>query len=74
MAHGDILVMFTDGITEAQDRSGTLYGEERLCDVIRLNASQSSQEIALAIVEDVQKYSVGAPYSDDKTLIVIKRG
>jgi serine phosphatase RsbU (regulator of sigma subunit) len=42
--------------------------------VIRLNASQSSQEIALAIVEDVQKYSVGAPYSDDKTLIVIKRG
>lgn len=74
MAHGDILVMFTDGITEAQDRSGTLYGEERLCDVIRCNASLSSQEIALAIVDDVQKYSVGAHYSDDKTLIVIKRG
>ncbi len=73
MAHGDILVMFTDGITEAQDRSGTLYGEERLCDVIRLNASQTSQDIALAIVDDVQKYSVGAMYSDDKTLIVIKR-
>ncbi len=73
MAHGDILVMFTDGITEAQDRTGTLYGEDRLCDVIRCNATSTSQQIALAIVEDVQKYSVGAPYSDDKTLIVIKR-
>lgn len=73
MAHGDILVMFTDGITEAQDRTGALYGEERLCDVIRLNATLSSQEIALAIVDDVQKYSAGGQYSDDKTLIVIKR-
>ena len=73
MAHGDILVMFTDGITEAQDRSGTLYGEERLCDVVRLNASLTSQDIALAIIDDVQKYSAGAHYSDDKTLIVIKR-
>ncbi|HLP28390.1 MAG TPA: PP2C family protein-serine/threonine phosphatase [Candidatus Didemnitutus sp.] len=73
MAHGDVLVMFTDGITEAQDRTGTLYGEERLIDIIRLNSTSTSEVIAQAILDDVQIYSAGARYADDKTLIVIKR-
>lgn len=73
MGHGDVLVLFTDGITEAQDRSGTLYSEERLEDVIRMNASLTSQSISEIILEDVHAYSAGARYADDKTLVVIKR-
>ncbi|MCX6140390.1 MAG: PP2C family protein-serine/threonine phosphatase [Candidatus Kapabacteria bacterium] len=73
MGHGDVLVLFTDGITEAQDRTGTLYSEERLEDVVRMNASRSSESITQAILDDVHVYSAGARYADDKTLVVIKR-
>jgi len=73
MGHGDVLVMYTDGITEAHDSNGALYGEDRLIEVIALHASSSSELIAQAILNDAQTYSAGARYSDDKTLIVVKR-
>jgi sigma-B regulation protein RsbU (phosphoserine phosphatase) len=73
MGHGDVLVMFTDGITEAQDRSGTLYGEDRLRDLIRIHHAAGAEHVAQAILEDVQQFSAGARYADDKTLIVIRR-
>jgi len=73
MGHGDILVMFTDGITEAQDRTGTLYGEDRLRDLLRMYHTEPANVIAQAILEDVQQFAANARYSDDKTLIVIRR-
>lgn len=73
MGHGDVLVLFTDGITEAHDQSGTLYGEDRLVELIMRNMNATSEVIAQAILDDVQVYSAGAKYSDDKTIIVVKR-
>lgn len=73
MGKGDLLVLYTDGITEAQNRSGELYGEQRLANVVSAHAGNSSEHIAQAILEDVSQFSAKAKYSDDKTLIVAKR-
>jgi len=73
MKPGDILVLFSDGITEAQNMDGDLYGEDRLMKIIRNNKDEESKVIALQILEDVQKFSAMSTYTDDKTLVVIKR-
>ncbi len=73
MHPGDVLVLYTDGITESQDGNGIMFGEERLQELIRKHHNETSENIALLIIEDVQKYTAESLYNDDKTLVVIKR-
>lgn len=73
MHPGDILVLYTDGITESQDNLGNVYGEERLLEHIKKHQSETPEIIAYNILEDVQKFTAESVYNDDKTLVVIKR-
>ncbi|HEX9658053.1 MAG TPA: PP2C family protein-serine/threonine phosphatase [Bacteroidota bacterium] len=73
MQKGDILLLYTDGITEAQDEKQRLYGEERLLKKLKEVKGESPKTICTLIVEDVQKYNRMKEYSDDKTVVVIKR-
>ncbi len=73
MKPGDILVLYTDGINEAQDGKGGFYGEDRIKQIIKENKHLPPKEIAYLITEDVQKYSAKSTYNDDKTLVIIKR-
>ncbi|SMO82941.1 SpoIIE family protein phosphatase [Gracilimonas mengyeensis] len=69
---GDVLVFFTDGVTEAMNPDQTEeYEEERLKACISKNLDKSSSEIMQAIVDDVQNFSDGIQY-DDITLMVLK--
>ncbi|MBD3414085.1 MAG: SpoIIE family protein phosphatase [Candidatus Aminicenantes bacterium] len=75
---GDILVFFTDGITEARTPETKmdeekLFGEDRLIQVIRDHASLSAREIQAAILQAVSSHTKNKPQDDDITLIVIKR-
>ncbi len=71
---GDVLVIYSDGITEAANNKFDLYEEERLEKVIKKNINVTSKELALKIIEDVQKFSTSdSKYQDDKTVVVIKR-
>lgn len=72
LAKDDILVLFTDGITEANDGEDE-YGERRLEQVIMRNAGECPKRICQEILQDVQTFSANGVYSDDKTLVVIKR-
>lgn len=69
----DILLLYTDGIVEATNRHFKFYGEKRLKRILNENINKSPKEICEAIIEDVQIYSAKGKYSDDKTLVVIKR-
>lgn len=73
MHPGDILVLYTDGINEALDSKGNLYGEERMKQIIKENKNKSPEQIALHILDDVYKFSKDSNYTDDRTLVVIKR-
>jgi sigma-B regulation protein RsbU (phosphoserine phosphatase) len=73
MRPGDILVLYTDGITDSRDKNGELYGENRLIDMIKKLHLETSENIAKLIIEDVQKFTASSTYTDDKTIVVIKR-
>lgn len=75
---GEVLVLFTDGITEAvRSNPGTVdgryFGEKKLIQVIRQNLSLQASDIQEAVLEAVAAHTAGAPQSDDITLVVIKR-
>ncbi|MGM0466802.1 MAG: PP2C family protein-serine/threonine phosphatase [Acidobacteriota bacterium] len=75
---GDVLVLFTDGITEARapdiiDKDDMLFGENRLIQVIKDNASLSAGEIQAAVLQAVTSHTKNTPQEDDITLVVIKR-
>lgn len=73
LRENDILVLYTDGLTEAQDADGMAFGEDRVVQFIRDHKHESAAVIAQMLLSDVQTYSARATYSDDKTLIVVKR-
>jgi sigma-B regulation protein RsbU (phosphoserine phosphatase) len=73
MQKGDILLLHTDGITDAADENGELFGQLRLIQRLREHQMRTPREISQLILEDVQKFSKLKEYSDDKTLVVIKR-
>ncbi len=69
----DVLVIYSDGITDTADSSYENYGEERLIKQIKKSKKKTSKEITYSILEDVIKFSKDGKYNDDKTLVVIKR-
>ncbi len=71
---GDVLVVFSDGITECMYKDD-MYEEERLMKVARpmRSAGYSAEHIALAILDDVKRFSHGHLEFDDVTLLVIRR-
>jgi sigma-B regulation protein RsbU (phosphoserine phosphatase) len=70
---GDVLLIYTDGITESANLEFEAYGEERLKKCFEKGRNLSPKEICYAILEDVLKFSTDGKYADDKTLVVIKR-
>jgi sigma-B regulation protein RsbU (phosphoserine phosphatase) len=70
---GDILVLFTDGIPDAQDEVGNFFNEEAITDIVRANNKRLAFEIQSSIIEEVQNFSGNNPQSDDITLMVLVR-
>ena len=69
---GDALVLFTDGVTEAEDRRKAQYGEERLEALIRGARGGAAREIGDRICQEVLRFSKGTHQADDITVVVIK--
>lgn len=70
---GDYLVLYTDGITDTQNRRGVFFGEERLVDVVLSRIGRSAREVQDALIEEVNKFEGYIPQQDDIALIVIRR-
>lgn len=70
---GELVLMFTDGITEAQDPEGNEYGSERLERLVQSMARAPLEHLCREIDRDVLRFSQGAPLSDDRTLLVVRR-
>ena len=70
---GDILVTFTDGVTEACDPTNNLYGEERLEALLATQSGNTAEQVTSAINDAVNAHANGAEQSDDITVLVIKR-
>lgn len=69
---GDTLVLYTDGITEAQSPTNDLFGLNRLIYIIESRASDSPEQLQQYIQSEVAKFRRDAAWRDDATLLVIK--
>jgi len=69
---GDILMVYTDGISEAENASGEMYGRERLARVIRKYGELPAAELMQNILRDVNDFTGGIPLADDLTLMAYK--
>lgn len=72
LAAGQVIVIGTDGIWEACDRDGKMYGQDRFRDIIRRNAHRPARAIISAVYDDVNRFSLGHKRQDDMTLVVVK--
>ncbi len=72
LKEGDVLVMYTDGVSEAMNRVGAEYGEERLEEVVNSTKTSDADSILREIYKDVVKHVGGAPQSDDITMMILK--
>jgi len=72
MKGGDIFAVISDGVFEAADPEGTLFGTERTVELIVAHHEQSPQQILSALRSAVDAFARGAPAADDRTAIIIK--
>lgn len=72
LAPGDLLLLFSDGITEAQNHAGEEYGAARLAEFALKNRASSAQELCRAIFLEIGMWSGGQERNDDQTVVILK--
>ena len=73
LEHGDTLLLYTDGVTEAINPNEEEFKEERLEETLQKSTNQSCQQIIDTIKANVKTFADGAEQSDDITLLALKR-
>jgi sigma-B regulation protein RsbU (phosphoserine phosphatase) len=69
----DIVVLYTDGITEAENSIGVQYGIERLCEIVKNNWQQSAKKIRELVIGDLRNHINKHTIYDDITLVILKQ-
>lgn len=72
LGEGDLLLVFSDGLSEAQNLAGEEYGEQRLIEFAAARRDLSAEELRSAIFEEVNSWAGGAERDDDQTLVILK--
>jgi sigma-B regulation protein RsbU (phosphoserine phosphatase) len=72
MQPGDLLVAFTDGISEAMNPHDEEWGEERMIETIESCAAQSANQLVSSIIAAADAFAAGAQQHDDMTLVVLR--
>jgi serine phosphatase RsbU (regulator of sigma subunit) len=70
---GDLLVLYSDGVTEANNANFNEFGEERFIEVLKQHRHQPAAAIVEAVTKALGEFAAGAPQADDITLVVAKR-
>jgi sigma-B regulation protein RsbU (phosphoserine phosphatase) len=69
---GDSLIFFSDGITDAQNKEGDMFGDDRLKAIVKKYHQKSASKIADAILAEVSKFQGERERFDDETVVVLK--
>ncbi len=70
---GDVMALFSDGVTEAQDEDENEFGEERLANFMRPILHESAETLVDRVFHEIDRFAGSAPQYDDITLFIIKR-
>jgi phosphoserine phosphatase RsbU/P len=69
---GDLLFVYTDGVTEAMNADQALYSNERLLQTVQAHPRASAEQIVKAVMDSVKEYASGVPQSDDITALAVQ--
>ncbi len=69
---GDLLVFFSDGIVDAENLEGEMFGTERLSAVLESLSKPNAEETITAVLDEVAKFQDGKEHFDDETLVVLR--
>lgn len=72
MKAGDLLALYSDGVSEAQDRNEEEWGEARLCEYLRAVCREPAQKIVSGVFEEIDRFADGTTQHDDITLLIFK--
>jgi len=72
LAPGDLVLFYTDGLSEAMSADSTLYGDERLKASLVRHAALPLPELADELLEDVRQFTHGAEQYDDETFVLMR--
>jgi sigma-B regulation protein RsbU (phosphoserine phosphatase) len=72
MALGDLLLLYTDGVTEAMNAEKELYGEDRLVELLESGNHKSAETLVQSVAGDVTEFEAGAEQADDVTLLALQ--
>ncbi len=70
---GDLLVCYTDGVTEPENEYGEMFGEERLMELLLRNANRPEEEIIQLVLDSVRQWTGSEELQDDMTLLLARR-
>jgi adenylate cyclase len=70
---GEVLLLFTDGVTEAENAAHTFYSSDRLAKVLAAAATVDAQHVVAAVIDDVVRFVGGAEQADDMTVLALRR-
>jgi phosphoserine phosphatase RsbU/P len=70
---GDILVVYSDGLTDAENSRSEMLGEERVLEVIRRDAPTGSPAVEKGLLQAIAEFTEGIPQTDDITFLVIEK-
>src|SRR6266850_1417835 len=70
---GDVLVAYSDGLTEAENPQGEMLGEEHVKNIIRTEAPAGSKHLERKLLETIQNFTMGRSQTDDITLVIVER-
>jgi adenylate cyclase len=70
---GEVLLLFTDGVTEAENTEHALYSSDRLAKALAAAATVDAQHVVAAVIDDVSRFVGGAEQADDMTVLALRR-
>ena len=70
---GDLLVCYTDGITEPENEYGEMFGEERLIELIVKHSDREDRQIIDTVMESVRQWTGVPELSDDMTVLLVRK-
>jgi len=73
LGRGDMLVVYSDGLTDAQNEQEEMFGEQRLLNLIRQEAPSGSQVLEQRLLEAIEEFTQGTPQTDDITFVIVEK-
>ena len=73
LREGDILTVYSDGLTDARNQQDEMFGEERLLTLIRQEAPSGGQALEQKLLKAIEEFTQGEPQTDDITFVVVEK-